>query len=189
MNVLRSPAYVYGRTLFNNALLRTLTRYSGRTWCLDTHPRVPTRARARVHTLRAYECVFRARVRDMRSCTYSYARERAYPCTPFDAVTSERGVAAGWQPPSPLFTLRSLRSLSLALIPFTLPFSRSVALSLCPSTSAFPHAPLSCDVPLRTQIRIPFVYPRARTTCTPVRVRHTHAVRVSSGLYISGLRA
>lgn len=62
VNVLRSPAYVYGRTLFNNALLRTLTRYSGRTWCLDTHPRAPTRARARVHTLRAYECVFRARV-------------------------------------------------------------------------------------------------------------------------------
>jgi len=172
VNVLRSPAYVYGRTLFNNALLRTLTRYRRR---LDTSSRARARARQ---------------------------RERgSYPCTPFDVVTSERGVAAGWYPASPVpafpFHL-SVRSRSL--VPFSflslfLPLAFSIALrSPCSSTFAFPLASLFCVVVCRFAHAAGRTRARTRscahvhTRATPC-IRHTHAVCVSSGLYISGLRA
>jgi hypothetical protein len=142
VNVLRSPAYVYGRTLFNNALLRTLTRYRRR---LDTSSRARARAAARTRLLSLY--------------TFRRGDERK---------RGGCGVVPGL--PRPSLPLSPLRALSLSCPLFlSLPFSPSRFLHR-PPFSLFLHlrfparfSVLRGGVPLRT---------RSRTdTCTDALVR------------------
>lgn len=124
--------YVYGRTLFNNALLRALTRA------------IPAAIRSRLVHILAHEralshvCFTSACTRVCNSVP-AYARRGRllYPCTPFKVVTSERGVAMGNQPPSsPSVSTVLALSRTLFLSPF-LPPSFCLSVSLSFSRSLF----------------------------------------------------